>query len=1067
MAMGFLPSTLRSKPRRLWRGTAPPCSLCALCALPTSQFQQPADAVHDIPELGVPSVTTTDPFALARRRANEQRDTAQPGCRLSLRPSLEWTRPMDARTPLDSLLNSTTWVRNPKDALGTLPEAALCAPPLLLVPNQRPDEEPVLPVLDMAPLADAVAGVLQSTGGEGFVPVESLDEAQVRSDPLVRALAEMFVGCAGQGLQRTAVPALATAWVSSRLLSGLDLGALELAPARREALTQLWQDLRSRPAAARGKALSTLAWELAGRLTAGFQLARATAPTLQDNALMRKVLTDPLVVSCARGTLDRSPDPELVGAVLGLPVEAGPLQHLPAVVEAVLGALEARRKKAKPGPMDFQLTEHLGDLREPGRILHRRDLGPLLLAGLPDLVTARDLKAAGVPSDVANQMLSRPGSLALAAAWRDLLTPLLAWDVASALVDRIVPLVETAEGDLRSASGTLRDPERLRLLVPRRASEAVVVASNLASLGRGLGSTSEAAHAWTRLCAHQKVPAHTVFADHGLAVFHTDSAAFAFTQKVRELLSGPRSATLASGERRVLDLTHVVSLGVARGTVEGGSDGARTWLAGPAVSQALSLCGSPTARPNDPTDRLSQRRAGPSGAGFANGGLVLSGSALHALIGTLRRGRAALHVQGDGTSVAGISADFQQYPVTAWWSHEGKVAVAISLVDPPDETTAAEVQVLDREDFDGFHRADQELRAEASDGSVRNRSSNRTPREDPFRATPPHSEGDPSPRASLGKVDSLFGFVTAPDTAPAPAASSPTRAPDAPPAPVPTAGGLLDAFTRPQEPEAAAPTGRLALAEEAEQPEAAGVGRLALLSEDDEDGPTAATDLGSGGPTVDIEDDDDDDDDEEEDEVEDSLVGEATLVEDYDDFVSNRVPELSILQEGFSSTTASETEDSTGFSFSDLSASGDMDDTPQAEAEPDGFSLAGDLPSTPSDHAAFGFRVADGDSVGGAGAGPAAHDPLLDELVRMFDGYVVIEENGSFTFGLPKAGLLRDAQEFQTQGDRKQAYGRFLQDKIRKGFITEAHKATGIPDGVRLEPLDGNLLREAYGEVAR
>ena len=985
---------------------------------------------------------------------------------------------MASRTALESLLTSTTWLRTSHDALSILPEVALGLPPLLQVPNQRPDDEPVLPMLGMSALADAVAATLLGTQAPDAAAVESLDEETLRKDPLVHALADLFVGCAARGLQRTAVPALATAWLSSRLLSGQDLGVLTLADERRSAVEQLGKTLAGKAAAERGKALSTLAWELAGRLTAGFQVALTRAPTLQDDPLMRKVLTDPLVVSCARGTLDRDPDPALVGAVVGVPVEAGALQHLDALVLAALTAADTRRSKGKQGAMDFALAEQVGDLRDPSRILYKAGLGPFVLAALPDLVTARDLKAAGVPSAVANQLLSRPGALALAATWRDLVQPLLAWDLASALVDRVVPLAAVPEGGLRSAAGTVRQAGPMRFLVPREASEAVVVAGNLAALRQGLGSSSEAENAWTTLCVHQKVPAHCVEAGHGLAAFEEDVEAFAFAQKVGELLSGPRSATLASGERRTLDLTHIVSLGVARGLVEGGSDGRQTRLFGPAVSEALALCGTAAGQVQDPTDRLGQRRAGPCGQGFANSGLVLSGPALKGLLEGLRRSQAALHVQGDGSSVGGVSGDFQHYPVPAWWNHDGKVAMALSLADPPDALTAAEVQVLDREDFDSFHRADQEIQPVQAGSAVRARkTSSEISLNDPFRQSKPPPVPEQTAHERLGKVDSLFGFVTtagpdspestaAREAAPAPVAEpDPVSSPSAPVSSAPKAGGLLDAFTRTDEPTPEPPVGRLALVNEQPTQAPSGVGRLSLLGEDDEDDPTAATDLASAGPVLDIE----DDDEEEEEEVqaldaEDSWVGEAELVEDYDDFVDRREPELSILEEGLSARAGQGPVDATGFSLADVAD--DEEGPPPATSDR--------LPETPSESAAFGFSLAaDEDEPADSPQPPSSSspeestaDPLVAELVRMFEGYVVVESSGSFLFGLPKTGTLRDALTFETDGDEHEAYRRFLQYKISNGFVTEAHKVSSLSEDAVLRPLDGLLLREAYGEVA-
>lgn len=1078
---------------------------------------------------------------------------------------------MDANSRMRSLLASTSWVRSPELALQLLPELATDAPPLVALGDQRTDGEPVIPALEVAAIAAAVVDTLLSAGaaatGNGqHTSVEDLDEAALRADPLVEVLRAQLVGAAIPGLNRVAVPALAVAWTSARALSGQDLGVVTLDRGRATKLSGLSRTLSGLAAADRGAALSTLSWELSGRLAAALQLARAEAPGIADNALMRRIVTDPLTISCARGTLDETPDMGLLGAVIGVTTDPASLTGLDKVVGAALRAIATRRSKGKAGPLDFAVSEQIGDLTDPARVLHHPTAGPLVMAAMPDLVTAKELKSAGVPADQAKALLKRPGALALAAAWRDVLHPLLSWDLASALVDRVVPLAHDPAGNVRTAGGALRDGARWSLLVPRTPGSASVVAARLTELARGLGSSTAAHRAWATLCETASVPAYCVIADHGVAAFPNSPSAFAFAERARAELSGPRTVTLADGSRRALDAEHAVSVGVAHGSVQGGTDGAQSALLGPAVAEALALSGLGSGRLADPKDLLSIRRAGVSGQGFTNRGLVTSGAFLRGLLEALRRRDGTVHLQGEPTEVGGISADFRLYPVTAWWQHDADIAVAIALTDPPEEQPAVEIQVLDREGFASFHRADA--------GAADRRSANAPApaAADPFgepAGDDPFAANAPAKSAADAVADSVFGFV--PSTPAPPPDKKPQSDLDV---------GLLDAFSHDgatgETPVVAAfeatetntpLVGQLAMLDEDDEdtsdPDtdggltAATIGRLAMV---DEDGPAppvheeASTDPITSAPMLAIEDEEDEDgwsgDDwdgegyEDEDEDEDELH-EGALVEEFNDFEASRGPELSILQGSFEQASVSEPsdgfaplEDDPGF-YDDEEYTGFQDQrgraapgrirspesvvrgptTPSSEA-PEGFGDADSLQAggddgfgsfrsdpgasdlEPASDGDFGFGFAEpppegdpdddgfGFSFGGdddepqsddafaqvlaeepepappAPAPSPADDALLNELVRMFSGYVVFEADGAFTFGLREGELLRDAQRFETSGDVVRAYGRFLQYKIRNGFVTEAHKSAAIPSHATVNTLDGHLLRRAYVEVA-
>ena len=1139
---------------------------------------------------------------------------------------------MDVDARLESLLTATRWVRDARTAHALVPSIATAAPPLVAVADQRSDREPVVPVLDAQVLIDPLLDLLAEVGaamvaGAPSAPVESLSDEALRADPLVMALRDHVSRGGAGGLGRGAVPALTLAWASGRLLQGEDLAGLSVEPARKRALSELRGWLARQEPAARGAALSTITWEMSGRMAAALQLARQADPHARADALSRAVLSRPALLGVSRRTWAEQPDFVLLGALMGIEADPGPLQWVQPALRAAVQASDARAAKGKATGADAALTEArraTGDPAGVERLAFHPVHAAYALGALPDLVTAKDLKAVGVPADPARLMIQRPGALALAAAWSELLGPLLEWDLLSALIDRVVPIWRDTSGAVVSAKGPVRGGVRLGMLAPRPKEETeacAVVAIRLtelqSSLRGALGAPcpGAAAAAFAAVARAQMVPAHAVVADHGVAAFRDTTAALDFALTARAALAGPRAAHVG-GVEVSLSADASVSVGLARGVVTGGSDGLRAVLGGPGVGEAVGLTGNGPSPLIANGDTLGVRRAGLSAAGFANGGVVCSGDFLSVTLDALRRKRAALHVQGEAGSAGGLAKDFQLYPAVAWWDLDDERAVlALAFADPPGNGPAAELQVLPADALRELHRSDAEAAAIQQRVAPAPAVGHGGAAADPFADSSDAPAAAPAAAASpaLEPLDSVFGFAAEPEPQSKPAeASAPPPAVDEDPtgdvfafeATDPSLDdgfetrsaddeiddelgeGLLDAFSREggsgETPVLAAfdgggsdtpLVGTLALLDDdddgfggadAEPDHGPEVGRLAMF-EADADGDANTLDTGptvaappelstSTAPMVDIEDDWDDDDSWDSEEAE-----EGVLTDDFDDgdgggsfgFAADGGASSSAqLDEGFAFEStldepepapfafeAPEDEEDDAFAFEAPEADDEGDDpfafeapeaddedddpfafeAPEADDEDDDddaftFEAPGDAPETQagaegdrdddSADAAFAFVEEPDDGGlnfprGDSSLNPEApsgdfafsfdpvepepepapepeaptrsidDDPLLGELVRMFQNYKVVEQGGAFTFGIRDGERIRDALRFDTAGDAVRAYQEFLQYKIRHGFVTEAHKVADVEPGAAVGGIDGQLLRRAYVEVAR
>ena len=693
----------------------------------------------------------------------------------------------------DSLVSSTIWVRDAALAQQLVPELAADAPPLLGVGGAG-DDTGYVPVLGaeriLTPLAELLVTVGQELkSGRPAASVEALSAEALAADPLVGALAEALSSCAVVGLQRVAVPGLVVAWGASRLLAAHDCGVVRISPARMSDLDSLSRWLRGLDPAKRATAVTALSWEVAGRMAAAIRIASESAPAVASNQLLRRLVTDPLLLSAPAGAIHESLDHAFVGAVLDTGGDVQAFAWVPAAVGAAIEASQGRRGRAgKANAADAGLAEVLRKVNDTSRAVFHPTVAAYAIASLPELVTAKELKAAGIPDEVARLMVKRPSALALAAAWGDVLGPMLTWDVLAALVDRLVPLVVGSSGDLTGGRGPLPQGEGLRLLVPRADpdEDLHVVATRLSELqagltaGAGVEASGAAARMWREAAGRSGAEAQSLVGDHGVAVFRTADAAARFGLSIQAALSGARTVEVGARGRRVqLTDDHSTCVGLASGRVRGGADGERCVLAGPAVGDAIGLTGLGGGPVTVPGDVLGLRRAGASPIGFANGGILASGPFFHTLLQELGASRATLREQGGSGSAGGVGQDFAVYPAVAWWERGDGVVLAIALTDPPGQRPAVELQQLSAAEFMQVFEGDRDAAAMSQASAAAAESSG--PAIDPFDSTQGYRPATPvddapegqSSAGGMAKVDSVFGFVAPTAAQPAPADPGP------------------------------------------------------------------------------------------------------------------------------------------------------------------------------------------------------------------------------------------------------------------------------------------------------
>ncbi len=645
---------------------------------------------------------------------------------------------MDTPERIRDLLRSCAWLDDPALAVGLVPSVVEIAG--ALQPGGSAAARWALPAACGPEIAAAAAQTLMMVGprlltGGSMPAITEGDDSALLADPLVRTLLELLCRAAPFGRARVDVPGLVLARVCSQVMAcrSRELPGLSVSTVRD--LDEMAGRISSRPPAERGALLSRLSFEISARAGAAFSLAGRSGLRVAGGGVTRQLLSEPLLLCFPRGTLDQGRGLDELAELAGLPLPEGTADEL---VRACDVALKAHRERVDKQPLaiDLALISMLGTVTDPLTALLHPVRGPLLIGGLPELAPQKAYKKAGVGGAMLKGIRGRLGCRALASVWSDLLKRLLVWDLLSVVCARV-----------RDVPGkVLRD----RFLQPRLAapSRGFVAAVGLTPLRTHLATRSDwqtgvVTEAWAGICSDDAVALSAGVADHGVAVLDSARAAALFAFAALKAMGGPRQLPLVpTREFAAIPPQVRPSVGLAVGPVTGGTDGERDLPAGPAVGEAIALSGSGPLD-LDAGDSLDVRRAQVGASGLRSEGVVCSAAFFEALLKEVRDSSAGLRVAGQGgAGVGDFCADFECYPVRAYWGVPSEIVVAIALAE--GAAPAVELRVMDVESLTDFHLADAEL-------ARRSRPA-------------PSAAPEPAPLEAVAiadeQVDSVFGFTT-------------------------------------------------------------------------------------------------------------------------------------------------------------------------------------------------------------------------------------------------------------------------------------------------------------------
>jgi hypothetical protein len=618
---------------------------------------------------------------------------------------------MEVADRMGPILGSCQWAGGMDDLLRVVPELAEELPPMERVPGSlvRGNAIP-LPGASavLAGVASFLCGVLEDP--DSVDNLVDAREASVRDDPVVHALVAMWRDADRPGSRVLVLPALAAAWSLSGLVGGEpDLVAHLPGPLASRCVDRTRQ-LHEANAAEAAVLEARLAARLAARVGAAITLARSSGVPVPAGGIVRRLLTNPLVSLYRMDRLDPEANFVHVCRILRSPMDPAMVEMLFAAGKLAWSAVNQRLAGRKPRPVD----RLIGAISVPGdssSVLLDPELSPALIRCLADLIDARSLRSHGFDSRHAKRLLTDQALRPLSAAWGDVVGSLRTWTVLSAVVDRIAPLWSGMEGDEEvtepiaiSARWSLRVPSGLGLR-----QDHAIVAVRFADLVDITQPNPDRARAILRRVTASVVSGFpdglwTWMGDYGLAAFPTAGTAIRFGEAIRSTIPGPEGILedTVNGSPLVVRPGLQLSIGMDWGRVDGGTDGATTWLEGPAVSGAIELTGggAPTMSMHDP---LEIRSATSEHAGLRSQGVIATPS----FVAAIERGLSSeVHRFGEDTEAAGVSVDFRLYPVSSWWERDGTVRMWVEMGDRR-RGGPAELICLNRLMFRDIHRRDQ------------------------------------------------------------------------------------------------------------------------------------------------------------------------------------------------------------------------------------------------------------------------------------------------------------------------------------------------------------------------
>ncbi len=371
---------------------------------------------------------------------------------------------MEAHAWFETLVADCRWVRSVEQAMGLVPGLGLDGPRPVAV-RLEGDQPPFrgLPVAFSDRLWRVTARTLNLLMEEGIRqggpwPV---DESELEVDDLVGELARLLLEATPLGPAVRSLVVLEAARQCSLILSA-DLAELEsVSPGVAAGLRRRVEALVALAPANQGRVLSGLVLALSARLGAAHALAARIDPRVAPTSLLQALLANRLALAFAPGHIDLERDIERLVACLDMEVD-------PPVVAGILRAVRAGVERALAGEGGV-LGMAIRDAMAPTQEADAGALDPLVatmtLHALPDLLSARQLRSAGLSREQARSLLDREGAVSAAAIHRRLSTELLRWDLLAACMKRCLPVRAHRKG-WTSSQGDLAGSLRWRALAP-------------------------------------------------------------------------------------------------------------------------------------------------------------------------------------------------------------------------------------------------------------------------------------------------------------------------------------------------------------------------------------------------------------------------------------------------------------------------------------------------------------------------------------------------------------------------------------------------------------------------
>jgi hypothetical protein len=501
---------------------------------------------------------------------------------------------MDVLDWLNLVLADADLLRTPSEALALLPDIA----------SDGPEAAPL--VIDGAPwrgFPAAFAESLEKPVGEFVLArlqdydagrqeeLADVSGERLMEDPLVLAVAQLLVESGPLGRRAGSLVVLELTRQTSLLFSGHTAELRRNQPSLGNQIERL--ALGQDDPETRGAALARFAWSLSARLSLSWTLAGRLDPRVQPSRLYQAMVANRLALVACRGTVQLPRDLVLASRVAGGRAQSSSLNATHAAVTAALG----KALDGDDGAASRALRDLVGKGRDTASLATDGRLAGWVLHSLGELVTKKELAAAGVAAGHAKSLLDPSTASALGAEYSRACRVLRSWDLLAAVAGRCLP-VQIKGGAAVTPQGKLTEKRPWSLLAPRGGpTTAYVVLVRRAEIDEAAGKQVEQHgpavfgamdRAWRDLADKAEQLGGVASSDRWLAAFGDKASADKFAAEAERAFRAPIRLDLSPlGPTVALSRDASGTVGQGEGMVIGGWDGLRLQIGGPAVEDAL------------------------------------------------------------------------------------------------------------------------------------------------------------------------------------------------------------------------------------------------------------------------------------------------------------------------------------------------------------------------------------------------------------------------------------------------------------------------------------------------